>query len=612
MLFKRIRDLSQEIIAGFLFLLTSVFAFGVFRDGFPKIFEFANENVHKWVARTLLNGQLYVNPFPQLGVPHDFEFYNGAVFTHWGLGVPFLELPFHALNFFVLRRFGFQPLAYDRMIYLFYLCVVSILFFCSIRKLLNNRLSECTRLEKNINAYLISFVTFTFTIYWLCSLFFRTYEATVAYFVLVQLAALSFYILYKIENKALYLVLMISLASFGILVRQTGLLYFGVWIAIVLNKKNLKPILFSSFPFISFWLFFNYLKTGNPFSFGFENAFSRGDEFHTLRFSNPCFDDITNYYRHSKIIFGELFGTFTPYPNYFAENLPDSLKNCGIFIEETGGQRAPLIGPGVLTFLLAAVGYTMVKKRKFAIGVAFLGLLTLFIGFSHAAAGFGIRYAGDFWPLIALCSIEFIRNTSIQKHYLTFFIVLTLFFSYSLLRFKDEIIPQFVSIEARQNLDQVQRLAGAYTKEKLYAFQKHARIPESTIIPESSLSPKDRSLISNERRCGDTIFYQLELDMFGWNRDCSTWSLSNFFIGVPKKNDKNYTLTLETDGKEISKTIQVYVNGKTYTSRILNGKSAIPIKLNYKELYSSVIAVTVEWDRTFKDSSIRFLKASLN
>src|SRR3954463_14450945 len=55
--------------------------------------------VHKEMSLALMEGNLrYPRPLvSQADGVADLEVYNGALFTHWGYGVPLLQLPFHFL-----------------------------------------------------------------------------------------------------------------------------------------------------------------------------------------------------------------------------------------------------------------------------------------------------------------------------------------------------------------------------------------------------------------------------------------------------------------------------------------------------------------------------------
>ena len=123
-------------------LLLSAFCFGCFRDGL-RIFEYSVAGIHPSVARALYNGQLFLSDRPELGIHHDFEFHNGALYTHWGYGVPLLQMPFHLLATAFSSGPGFHPFP-DRAIFLFYLLLGTALFWLALRSLVERgfRLGE--------------------------------------------------------------------------------------------------------------------------------------------------------------------------------------------------------------------------------------------------------------------------------------------------------------------------------------------------------------------------------------------------------------------------------------------------------------------------------------
>ena len=164
-------------------LLLSAFCFGCFRDGL-RIFEYSVAGIHPSVARALYNGQLFLSDRPELGIHHDFEFHNGALYTHWGYGVPLLQMPFHLLATAFSSGPGFHPFP-DRAIFLFYLLLGTALFWLALRRLVERgfRLGEWagSALATASTAFFL-----TYGLYWLVSMYFGVYEATVAYLALAE------------------------------------------------------------------------------------------------------------------------------------------------------------------------------------------------------------------------------------------------------------------------------------------------------------------------------------------------------------------------------------------------------------------------------------------
>jgi len=149
-----------------------------------RIFEYSLAGIHPSVARALYNGQLFLSDRPELGIHHDFEFHNGALYTHWGYGVPLLQMPFHLLATAFSSGPGFHPFP-DRAIFLFYLLLGTALFWLALRRLAERgfRLGEWagSALATASTAFFL-----TYGLYWLVSMYFGVYEATVAYLALAE------------------------------------------------------------------------------------------------------------------------------------------------------------------------------------------------------------------------------------------------------------------------------------------------------------------------------------------------------------------------------------------------------------------------------------------
>src|SRR5207253_4618161 len=70
----------------------------------------------------------------------------------------------------------------------------------------------------------------TYGLYWLISMYFGVYEATVAYLALVEFSAVSFFVLFRLERRTGLLLALGAAEGIGILVRPTGVLYLALFL----------------------------------------------------------------------------------------------------------------------------------------------------------------------------------------------------------------------------------------------------------------------------------------------------------------------------------------------------------------------------------------------
>src|ERR1700722_5652593 len=81
------------VVYGFWFIYKySLAAFG----GHDKLWLFQKMEQHRYTAQAMLTGTLKLRAgLSKIG--HDEQVFNGAGYTAWGIGVPLLQVPFHAL-----------------------------------------------------------------------------------------------------------------------------------------------------------------------------------------------------------------------------------------------------------------------------------------------------------------------------------------------------------------------------------------------------------------------------------------------------------------------------------------------------------------------------------
>ena len=119
-------------------------------------------------------------------------------------------------------------------------------------------------------------LVFNLALYPLVSSRFIVYEETLAYFVVLQLFAISAYVFVR-ESRSSWAVAGLAVAAgFGLLTRATGIVYIAMWgLLVLLERRTLRSMVTfaaAASPLVGFWLYSNWVKSGSPISFGYENG----------------------------------------------------------------------------------------------------------------------------------------------------------------------------------------------------------------------------------------------------------------------------------------------------------------------------------------------------
>jgi len=94
----------------------------------------------------------------------------------------------------------------------------------------------------------------------------------------------------------------------------------------------------------------------------------------------------------------------------------------------------------------------------------------------------------------------------------------------------------------------------------------------------------------------------------GWGGKCDVDTITNVYLGVPRRTDTSYRLRFKTD-HPVADSLRVYVNGKYYTARLeSDGEYVAKLNLDSSKLYSPAVMVTVEWTRSFSPPAMRLLE----
>jgi hypothetical protein len=552
---------------------------------YGKIWYFASRDAHRFTARAILTGTLRLRG----ALAHadgDEQIFNGGVYTNWGFGVPILQLPFHALAAAAGYLHGFFP---DRAIYFIYLCAAMPVVWAGFDRWLSLRAATLRGSPLNL-AWCATWVILTLTFVPLMSTRFLVFEETIAYMMICEYLALAAYF-FAIESWGWRpLAAMGAAAGAAVLVRPTGLLYLGVFGAIVLLEGRVRRaavFALGASPFVVAWIVTNVIRTGSPFAIGFLNS-NPAWEYETpvLRFGAICSDTPWHFAQAAARLFDALFfivqRTAAPW-----------MRTCHFDFEERDYMRDPFLGPGVLVLLVgAAWGMLRRRERRLAMVLPLAAFVTLFIAYVRRGDGFAWRYEGDFWPLVVLVAVKYVDSLP-------------------------EAAPHGVSRPSYEKLAKVLFWLG------FVAFARYW-VPWEWAFRANVMGPKDEALmwdefkasrwdedapIPSKRLCADhpkTPYH----NGLGWRDGCTVATFTNLYLGVPEKEGRGYTLTLRTDGIE-APSVRVYFNGALYDAPRKGDGYELPVEIDRDAMHSPAVMVTVQWVKGFVPPAGKFLWAEL-
>jgi hypothetical protein len=565
------------VLVGFWYLYKwNLLAFG----GKEKLWLFEKMEAHRYTAMSMLTGTLKLrNGLSKLG--HDEQIYNGAVYTNWSFGVPLLQVPFHA----AAAKMKSLPQKFfpDRAIYFSYFMAMTPILWAAFDRLLAMREAHgASKLQRHCLSWAGTVFVLVTAFYPLMSCRFIVYEEGICYFMVAELLALSAYI-FALRSWSSWAVAGIGAAAgIGLLVRPTGLIYVGIWgLLLLLERRRLRTLLAfggSLAPFAAFWLVSNWVKTGSPLGLGMNNSMPWLDyQTPIWRFGSLC----TNTPTHAAETAIRLFRTFFAYVAEESKDFP-WLDQCHLRFEDRpppvgiGYGLEPFFGPIVLAALVWMVLHQLKRREsRLAFYVPVAGFVLIFATFAMAGVGFAWRYAGDFWPVLALAGVQYIRFLPRRTY-------------------------QFFAVPLALSL-----LASAYAT--------HLRLVEPSVTTIETLDEYSANSMwddfSNSRwvqdkplathfRCGDHLadFYHSGQ---GWMPGCRVDTFTNLFIGVPYKTDNHYQLLFKTEGVTVP-FLRVYLNGRLYGARRMGDSYIADVFIHYDRLTSPIVLTTIEWTREFE------------
>lgn len=533
---------------------------------------FATMSQHRFTAMAMLTGTLKLHHGVAL-VLNDEQVYNGAGYTNWGFGVPLLQLPFHAAAS-VLHLFpsGFFP---DRFILFLYVAGLPPVLWLALDGVLAKVDAPWTR--RAAVSFTGCLLVLCYALYPLLAYRLHIYEETVAYLVLVELYALCAYLHVLRSDRLWSTGALAAAAGFGLLIRATGIVYLGVWCALIALGRRVRTrlLVFAlvAAPFVAFLMCSNDAKSASPLSFGYENS-TPYYSYHVpiQRFGSECSDTLA----HASQVASTLASAF-----FFDvhDGATPHLEACHYAIEVQNRWQSPFgnepfFGVAILVLLVGALAYHLARRdRQLAPFVPLAALVFLF-GMYVKVGLFAWRYAGDFWPLIVLIAVQVVASLSprVHRRVLDTRRMALLLGGLAILGFAKHVLPTLRSVGViKVGSTDAQLMPALFLADRWGidpVYPSHIDCDDKTLWPD------------HERR--------------GWASDCAVDTFTNTFIGVPPKGDGRYELRFRTNGMA-APVLRAYVNGRFYSARKQGDEYVAAVDIDYRALTSPTVLVTIEW-----------------
>lgn len=567
-----------------LYLLehTALEAFG----GREKLWLFQKWEHHRYTAMAMLSGTLRL----QHGIAKvgpDEQVFGGATYDNWGFGVPLLQVPFQLFATIRSLPDRFFP---DRAIYFFYLAAAIPTLWAAFDRLLSarERLGGIA-LRRHALSWAATGLVLSLAVYPLMSCRFLIYEETVCYFVLAELVALAAFVFTLRSGSLPALVSWGVAAGIGLLVRPTGLIYFGGWCVLLLLERRTRRAILAfaggAAPAVLFWMYSNWVKTGSPFGVGYANALPWIDaQTPMMRFGSLCSDTPAHAAVLARYLLKALF---------IGTDLPSSpwLERCHFDLEDRPAEapltHAPMLGLAVLLVL----GWMFLHKlaareRRLEFYVPYGCLALVFGSYVWAGAGFAWRYVGDFWPFVVLAAVQYVRFLPrAAAPLLGLRLAVVLWVTASVVYART--VPE--ALRTVQTFDPA-RIPGQWAD-----FVARRDTPDA---------PMAASL-----ECGrvpGSPFHNGE----GWSSACTVDTFTNVYLGVPVKSDDHYQIRFKTQGMASDK-LRVYVNGRIYDALRGGDVYSAEVTIPQSRLASRNVMITVEWVRALDPPAGKLLSIEI-
>ncbi len=259
------------------------------------------------------------------------------------------------------------------------------------------------------------------------------------------------------------------------------------------------------------------------------------------------------------------------------EDKPDWLAACNFTFEERPpAAREPFFGLAALCVLVWIVGsYIVRRERRLAVYVPLVAMGALFGSYVNAGAGFAWRYVGDFWPLLILATMQYVRGLHARANTLLGLPLTAVFALAGLGAYRRSLDPWH---------------GGGY-----YGAHWETVASSSAMWDDFSTNRwnQDKPLPS-AIHCGDPINWPPAMAQ-GWNPNCTVDVATNIYVGVPKKaRGEPYELRIKTEAMT-APSLQVYLNGRMYRAVRDGHDYRAPVSIVYPRLNSPIVLTTVHW-----------------
>jgi hypothetical protein len=585
---------------------------------YGKLWCFERFDAHRFTSRAMLGGTLQLRSLVTL-TGHDEQVYNGAVYTNWGFGVPLLEAPFHALAGALGVLHGFFP---DRAIYFLYVAAAVPIVLATFDRLLVERAPPNTSTEqRQLVSWLAAWLVLNWVLFPFMSTRFAIFEETLAYMTLCQLLALGAYV-FALRSWSVGPVVAMGLAAgIGVLVRPIGVVYLGVWGALVaLERRATRMAQFAAAaaPFVAFFLYSNWVRSGSILGLGYANS-NPGWEYEMpiLRFGSACADTPA----HVLLASVRLFGAFFFYVWHKSSN--PWLSRCHFDMEERDGTGEPYFGAAVLVLLVGlVVGLVRRRERRLALWLPYATMAFLFAVFVRRGEGFAWRYVGDFWPLLVLAAVQYVHTMPADHVKPLDARTASIFFWGGFIALAHFLVPWQWSSGGAYGGGRAEILAASDSAGMAERFRaSHAGVdpplPSKVDCAEASpalshgVSPEDHlasrlGLLSPSVRNPSTPYN----NRLGWREGCRVATFTNVYLGVPRKEGDRYRLRMRTEGMA-APTVKVYLNGSYYTAEKRGDDYEADVLIRYGALTSPIVVATVLWAREADQAGATLLSIEL-
>lgn len=570
---------------------------------YGKIWCFDTYEAHRFTARAMLTGTLRLRGMVSLA-GHDEQVHHGAVYTNWGYGVPLLELPFHAIAGALRICHGFFP---DRAIYFVYLVAAMPLVWLGFDRLLRDASPQTPDGTRRLVSWATTWLVLQTTLFPLMEDRFVIFEVTLAYMAICEMLALAAYLHARSQDAWApgYVALVAAASGMGLLVRSTGMLYAAVWCAIVAldaRSRRVRSVLVfvaTCAPFVGFWLYTNFVRTGSPFGLGYANSNPAwAPELPVLRFGSKCIDSGAHLAQAAVSLFGALF--------FYVRHPPGGswLHDCFFDYEERDRTTEPFLGPAVLLLLVwVAWRFARRRERRLELWVPVVAIAVLFAVFVARAEGFTWRYAADFWPLVVLAAVGYVRTlpaAALRVEART----AKLFFWVGFVALCRYLVPWQWSSGGPYGQGRAEVL---WPQASAAAMEDHFR------ASRWGTDPPVPSHLACETRPHSATHTDGSCDAFcddgaGWGDGCSVSVATNVYLGIPRKEGSRYELRFRAE-KLAGREPKVYLDGTYYMAHQTaeEGVFAADVALDARAFHSPVVVAAVQWTSGTNPPPVRLL-----